>query len=396
MRGCIVWLLGSIDERLGGGSGMKGSMAEIRRTLPRTRCDLDRHGNERWYAIDPYGQKVRLNPKSLHIEIGSDAFIARYRLAIAGDLSKSKPSSSKLVPGSIGELINLFLHDKTSTYHTKLSARSQYVLKGRLLALQKEHGHRSAEGLTVEAIEAGREFRKAKPWSANNRILTLRAVYKYGVKIKFVTHNPAAKVEKVRTKSEGYHTWTQDEIEQYQAHWPIGTMARLAFELLHCTGQRRSDVIRLGRQHITSESRLKISQRKTGAKLEIPIIPILADCMAACQHTHLTFIVTESGKPFTDNGFGNKFRDWCNAAGLPHCSAHGLRKALATQLAELGMTPNEIAAITGHKTLREVQRYTHAADQKRMADKAMRTFGDQFVPLSASHLSQVGGITKKD
>jgi len=50
---------------------------------------------------------------------------------------------------------------------------------------------------------------------------------------------------------------------------------------------------------------------------------------------------------------------------LRNCSAHGLRKAAARRLAEAGCTEHEIAAITGHASLREVQRYTKAADQKR-------------------------------
>jgi integrase len=61
----------------------------------------------------------------------------------------------------------------------------------------------------------------------------------------------------------------------------------------------------------------------------------------------------------------------CDAAGLKHCSAHGLRKAAARRLAEAGCTEHEIAAITGHASLREVARYTRAADQKRLAAVAM-------------------------
>jgi len=70
-------------------------------------------------------------------------------------------------------------------------------------------------------------------------------------------------------------------------------------------------------------------------------------------------------------GFGNKFRELCNAAGLPQCSAHGLRKATATRLAEAGASSQEIMAITGHKSLKEVERYTHAASKPLLASSAM-------------------------
>jgi len=85
---------------------------------------------------------------------------------------------------------------------------------------------------------------------------------------------------------------------------------------------------------------------------------------------HLTFLVTEHGKPFTPAGFGNYFRDQCDLAGLSNLSAHGLRKAGATRLAEVGATDHEIMAWGGWTTLKEVQRYTRAANRKRLALQA--------------------------
>ena len=85
----------------------------------------------------------------------------------------------------------------------------------------------------------------------------------------------------------------------------------------------------------------------------------------------MTFLVTEFGKPFTSAGFGNWFRDRCNEAGLPQCSTHGLRKLAATRLANAGCSTDQIKAITGHKSLSEVARYTKAADQARLARQAI-------------------------
>ena len=61
-----------------------------------------------------------------------------------------------------------------------------------------------------------------------------------------------------------------------------------------------------------------------------------------------------------------------NEAGLPaRCKVHGLRKAACRRLAEAGCRTNEIAAISGHVTLKEVARYTRAVDQEKMARNAM-------------------------
>ncbi len=80
--------------------------------------------------------------------------------------------------------------------------------------------------------------------------------------------------------------------------------------------------------------------------------------------------MTAFGKPYTANDFGNAFREWCDEAGLPHCASHGLRKAAARRLAEAGASAHEIASITGHESLREVERYTKAANRKKLAESA--------------------------
>ena len=85
----------------------------------------------------------------------------------------------------------------------------------------------------------------------------------------------------------------------------------------------------------------------------------------------LAFHVTAHGRPFTNNGFGNRFREWCDKVGLSHCSLHGLRKAAAAGLAEIGCTESEIMSIIGQQTSKEVTRYTKAASQKTRAASAL-------------------------
>jgi integrase len=151
----------------------------------------------------------------------------------------------------------------------------------------------------------------------------------------------------------------------------IGSKPRLALALLLYTAQRRSDVVKMGRQHV-KDGTITVRQEKTGAALVIPVHPTLAEVLAATSSEHLTFLVTATGKPYGGNHFSESFREWCDAAGLPkHCSAHGLRKAACRRLAEAGCSANEIAAISGHASLDEVARYTKAADQARLARNAM-------------------------
>jgi integrase len=170
--------------------------------------------------------------------------------------------------------------------------------------------------------------------------------------------------------------------------------------LMLYTGQRRSDAIRMGRQHIRN-GRLEFTQHKNRARnpvaLSIRIHPKLAEIITAAPSDRMQFIVTEFGKPFSDAGFGNKFRKWCDEAGLSNCSAHGLRKSAATRLAEAGCTDREIMAITGHRSSRQVNCYTRNANQARLGDAAIaKVLAEEnrngSVPLSDA-LEQSGTIS---
>ena len=196
--------------------------------------------------------------------------------------------------------------------------------------------------------------------------------------------NPAANIKRIKNRSDGFHTWDENEIAQFEARHPIGSKARLAFALY--TARRRSDVVRMGRQHIRGDV-VNVRQQKTRAMLAIPLHSALAaiiESQAVTQKpqngnqgadgtlNNLALLTTAYGKPFTAAGFGNWYRDRCNEAGLPeHCTAHGLRKAACRRLAEAGCSANVIASISGHTTLTEVARYTKAADQERMAREGM-------------------------
>jgi integrase len=190
-----------------------------------------------------------------------------------------------------------------------------------------------------------------------------------------VPDDPTLGVTRQKAKTTGYKTWTEADIERLEARHPIGTKGRLAFAMILYTGLRRSDVVQIGRQHIHNGV-LTINQGKTDggeeAHLEIPLHPKLREIIDATPTVGVkTFLVTHFGKPYTAPGFGNWFRELCDQADCFDISAHGGRKATARRLAEIGCSANQIAAITGHASLSEVQRYTKAADRKRMAREAM-------------------------
>jgi integrase len=250
-----------------------------------------------------------------------------------------------------------------------LAPSTQQSLRGILERFRAEHGDKRIDLLQRQHIIT--LLKSKKRFAAHHWLKAIRALMKYALETGLREDNPTIDVKLPHLKTNGYHSWTEAEIEQFQAYHGPGTRARLALTLLLYTGQRRSDVIRMGRQHMR-DGVMHVRQQKTGFELAIPIHKTLAAIIAEAPADHLTLLTTQAGKPFSAGGFSNWFRDRCDEAGLrPHCSAHGLRKAVARRLAEAGCTTHEIAAITGHATLSEVQRYTKAANQARLARAAM-------------------------
>ena len=152
-------------------------------------------------------------------------------------------------------------------------------------------------------------------------------------------------------------------------------MTRMAIDLMSMLGIRRSDLVRLGPPNerngwiIFTEYKGQSRQLK---HREIPILPALRASIDATQCGSTTYLVTNFGKPFTSNGFGNWFRKRCNEAGLPHCTAHGLRKAGATISADNGASTHQLMAMFGWDSLKEAEVYTRKASRKRLVSDAVR------------------------
>jgi integrase len=206
----------------------------------------------------------------------------------------------------------------------------------------------------------------------------MRQVFKWGVAEGHAPSDPAREVARFKIGGEGFRPWTLQDVAQFEERHAIGTRARLALALLLYTGQRRSDVIRFGKQHVKNGS-LTFTQRKgrkrTPITLTLPILPELQRVIDASPCGDLTFLVNELERPFSDAGFGNKFRQWCDQANLPLCTAHGLRKLAATIAANNGATAHQLMAMFGWLTLKQAEHYTKRADQKRLAEDAMYLLG---------------------
>jgi integrase len=321
---------------------------------------VDRHGKARFYFRRPGFERKPLRGLPYSAEFMSD-----YEAASAGQ--PLPVGANRARPGTMRALaLSYFASPEFRT----LRLSTQRAYRGTIERLCAEHGDKRAADLRREHLVRLMAARAERPGAANGLRVALRVMMKHAIDIGLRADDPTREVKAVRVRTEGHHSWTNDEIAQFEGCHPIGSRARLALALLLYTGQRRGDVIRMGAQHIRNGA-LYVKQEKTGAELIIPVHPTLAGIIAAAPRDHLTFVTTRLGGPFEGSAFSRWFREQCDRAGLPHCSAHGLRKAAARRLAEAGCTAYEIGAITGHASLRELVRYTRAADQRRLAEAAM-------------------------
>lgn len=347
----------------------------MRRAPKYTQAFTDRHGHPRFYFRKRGHPRVALPGLPW-----SPEFMARYSALVSIKPTVPPPSVGRVVPRSIKALA---IHYYDAASYRALKSNTQGVYKSIIErfcreidpAVGRPFGDMSAVTLKSRHIEMLMEARKDMPDSANGLRRVLREMMKVARKLEWRDDDPTQGVGKIKSKNKtGYHSWTDAEIAQFEERHPIGSKARLAMALGLYSGQARQDVILMGEQHVSGGALnwiRKKTEAKTGFELTIPVHPELRRIIDATPSGHLTFLVTERGAPFTPQAFNNWFRQCANEAGLPHVTFHGLRKAAATRLADMGCDPIEIAAVTGHASLKEVQRYTETRDRKRAARRAM-------------------------
>lgn len=322
----------------------------------------DRHGRQRLYFRRGKGGRT-----SLPGPVGSPEFLEAYAAALAGEAKAQHQTIAQPAAGTISALIASYMQ---SERYRSLRQTTRAGYSSRLEAIRNAHGHRTVSGLTRERILiAFLQPLADKPGAYLDTIKKLRILIQHAIMLGWLKVDPSAGIK--RPKSNEIAGWTDEEIAQFEARWPIGTKQRLVFALMLYTGQRRNDVHRMTWRDVGATS-IRVVQQKTGAKLTIPLHRALAAVLAAAGREHVVIIATAAGAGHTVDGFSGYLRDAITDAGLPlRCQPHGLRKAAGRRLAEAGCSANEIMAVLGHKTLAEAERYTRDADQTRLARAAV-------------------------
>lgn len=278
--------------------------------------------------------------------------------------------ADRTVKGSVGDLITRYY---ASAGFTTKAAATQRNYKSVLEPFRKDHGDKAVATVKTIHIDAivGEVAKRSAP-AAKNLRKRLLLVFRLSIKWGFRTDNPVTLADQVQHKSKGYEHWEEEDIAKFRAHWKLGTVQRLTFELLLNTGLRVSDAVRLGPQHCKSGFHTIVTQ-KTKKEVSIPLHPDLRPVLESIENKQLTYLATQQGgRSRSSQGLTNLVIDAAKEAGLPpHRSAHGLRKAICIRLAQAGCEVFEIMAITGHQNVAEVQTYTAGVKKKDLAKAGM-------------------------
>lgn len=348
--------------------------------LPYLMRQRDRQGRWVWY-VRRNGKKTRLRS-----EPGTPAFLAAYQEAIQrGERSaENGTGAQKMAPAHTWRWLCMtyFATPEFGELAPETRVRRHSVLESTWAepiapGSARLMGDFPLDQFNSKAVRVLRDRRAAHPAAANHRLRAISGVFRWATEADHTASNPAVGVPSLRSRNPaGHHTWSVAEVELYRERHLIGTKARLALELLLFTGTRRSDAVRLGRPMVVDGSLVWTEAKSMARQPKSRIIPILPELQVILAATTLTgrdtWLVTQYGKPFSSVGFSNWFRIRCDEASLPHCSAHGLRKAGATIAAENGATDRQLMAIFGWTTSKQVTTYTSQADKRRLAHDAMR------------------------
>ena len=332
--------------------------------LPHIDRMTDRHGKARYYHRRRRGKRTPLPGLP-----GSKEFLNAYHAAEA-QVPTPTARQSRAALGSMGDMALAYY---ASADYQRLAKSSKAVFRNAIEALLDKHQIRDAPvaGMQRKHVQAIIASRMETPAAAANDLKRLRSLIRVALDKGLIDRDPSAGIKSPDRGTEGHHTWTESEIVQFESHWAIGTMQRAAMALLLLTGQRVSDVARMTWRQI-EDGVIEIRQRKGGRIVTIPVLPSLHQACVPLPKRCITVLSTHQARPYTDKGLSNMVSDAIHTAGLPdHCVGHGLRKAAARRLAEAGCTPHEIASITGHASLSQVQHYTKAADREGMARKVV-------------------------
>lgn len=317
--------------------------------------------------------------------MNSAVFLAAYAEAAKGTPRTVKGHVTHR-SGTIGSGIRAFLASDSF-----MGRASSTRARWRSFAEEAEAFFAMARLTDLEPKHIRRYLARHDPHPANNRLKLWRAMGRWWVDAGLLDADPARDVRPRDTPhSDGHTPWTANDAAAFRAHWPIGAMQRLAFELLHQTGASIGDAVALGPRNLGDGGWLTYRRAKSRTICTVPLFasprPAFyppSDDLRACIEAaprHLTWLSTRAGSSRSAKAAGQWFAAAARAAGIEGKTAHGVRKLLATLMAEHGATEAQRMAVLGHDTSKQTRAYSKTADARRVISGT--DFGNSPEPVA--------------
>lgn len=309
------------------------------------------------------GQRIPIaGPDGQRLQQGAPGFLEAYERVHRTFGQDAEPAAGEPATGTLAHLIAVY---KKAPEFTKKAKRTRKDY-GRYLDLIKEkHGHRRVATMPRDAVLKLRDEYAETPRTANYLMSVLRLILVYAEdrrKTFLLSEswaNPARKPKRLQT-GEGHRPWEESEIAAFRKKWKAGTLERVLLEAFLNTGQRGEDVAPMVRpQYFKGE--IAVAQEKTRERVWIPVARDLKAVLDPWlrSHKHVVLFPTPKGRPLKVDHMRHVMRAACRAAGLPDdCTLHGLRYTFATRALEIGVDPQTMESIVGHKTAQMASKYT--------------------------------------
>ena len=338
----------------------------------------DRHGKRRYRF-----QRKHWRTTYLPGAPGEAAFHEAYAAIIAAGppAPDAVASPTRVTPRSLDDLLARMKAGTRWRKKTELTRRTESAILQRFMDKKassgRRYGERPAAMVSVAWLDRVLAGMAETPGAANKLRKVLGGLLDHAIRLGWRADNPARLTERYSSGT-GFAAWSEDDIARFRARHALGTTARLTLELALNTAARRCNIATLTRDDIAG-GRIAVAHAKGNHQTDVPLLATTRaalDALAATPIRHL--IVTGYGKPFTVAGLGNKMRQWCDEAGLPGRSMHGLRKAVSRRIAESGGTDAEGQAVTGHRKAETFAHYRATANRTALADTAFHNLESRF------------------
>ena len=278
------------------------------------------------------------------------------------------PRKRVAYPGSVAATASAY---KASPDFKRLAPKTRQYYATYLDIICQDWGPLPVSGIQRKHVLALRDKHMETPSKANLLVTVLRILLSFAVDREEIAINPARNIKKLKT-GDGHQAWPDDAIERFLKVAP--PMMALALKLGLYTGQREGDCLAMTWRDYNGDE-IFVAQNKTGTKLKIPVYSELKEALEEVRRTSpimsAYILTTSTGRPFTGSHFRHQFGKVMKAADVTGLCFHGLRYTAAANLAEIGCTLKEIAAVTGHRSLAMIEKYSRDADQLRLAGAAI-------------------------